>query len=141
MSKTRANGFIRAQLASNRVPTAEIVEGNYDARVIAKWESRRDGEVFQDYSDRIDDPPTPVVAAYTWVNGRDADGEFASPASPSLTQSVRNALSRAAETSPPMSQSVRNAMLRAESIAKADKTKNLSNKGRERTSIAGTIVK
>ena len=40
-----------------------------------------------------------------------------------------------------MSKSVRSAMARAELLAKADKTKNLSNKSKERTSIAGTIVK
>ena len=40
-----------------------------------------------------------------------------------------------------MSKSVQNAMARAESLAKAAKTKNSSNKKKERTSIAGTIVK
>jgi len=100
-------------------------------------------ETIEDYSNCIDNPPTPVVAAYTRMNARrsDASGEFDSPASPSLKQSVSRALCRATETSPPLLQSVHNAMVRAESVAKADKTKNSSNKGRERTSIAGTIVK
>ena len=65
VSKTRANGLIRSQLASSQVPTAEVVEDN-DARVIAEWESRREEEEFQDYSDRIDNPPSPIVAAYTF---------------------------------------------------------------------------
>ena len=43
LSKTRANGFIRSQLASRRVSTAEVFEDD-DARVIAKWESRRKEE-------------------------------------------------------------------------------------------------
>ena len=75
VSKTRANGFIRSQLASSRVPTAEVVQDN-DVRVIAKWESRREEEEFQDYSDRIDNPPSPIVAAYTRVNASDADSLF-----------------------------------------------------------------
>jgi hypothetical protein len=66
VSKTRANGLIRSQLASSQVPTAEVVEDN-DARVIAEWESRREEEEFQDYSDRIDNPPSPIVAAYTFL--------------------------------------------------------------------------
>ena len=40
-----------------------------------------------------------------------------------------------------MSKSVQSAMARAESLTKAAKTKNASNKKKERTSIAGTIVK
>ncbi len=40
-----------------------------------------------------------------------------------------------------MSKSVQSAMARAELLAKADKTKNLSNKNKERTSLAGMIVK
>jgi hypothetical protein len=118
----RANGFIRSQLASSRVPTAEVV-GDNDVRVIAKWESRREEEEFQDYSDRIDDPPSPIVAAYTWINARDDDGEFALPTSPSRTQSVRSALEKAADSTPPMSKSVCSAMARAESLAKARRTK------------------
>ncbi len=140
VSKTRANGLIRSQLASSRVPTAEVV-GDDDARVIAKWESRREEEEFQDYSDRIDDPPSPIVAAYTRINARDADSLFASPTSPSRTQSVCITLEKAAESTPTMSKSVRSAMARAELLAKADKTKNSSIKSKERTSIAGTIVK
>ncbi len=76
VSKTRANGFIRSQLASSRIPTAEVV-GDDDARVIDEWESRREEEEFQDYSDRIDDPPSPVIAAYTQINAHDADSLFA----------------------------------------------------------------
>jgi hypothetical protein len=105
VSKTRANEFIRSQLASSRVPTAEVVEDD-DARVIAEWESRREEEEFQEYSNRIDNPPSPIVAAYTRVNVRDADSLFASPTSPSQTQSVRSALEKAAESTPPMSKSV-----------------------------------
>jgi hypothetical protein len=141
LSKTRANGFIRSQLASRRVSTAEVFEDD-DARVIAEWERRRKEEEFQDYSDRIENPPSPIVAAYTRVNAaRDADSLFASPTSPSQTQSVCSALEKAAESTPPMLKSVQNAMARAESLAKAAKTKNSSNKKKERTSIAGTIVK
>ena len=102
VSKTRANGFIRSQLESSRVPTAEVVVEDDDARVIAEWESRRKEEEFQDYSDRIENPPSPIVAAYTRVNARDADSLFASPTSPSQTQSVRSALEKAAESTPPM---------------------------------------
>ncbi len=105
VSKMRANGFIRSQLASSRVPTAEVVEDD-DARVIAEWESWREEEEFQDYSDRIDNHLSPIVAAYTRVNARDADSLFASPKSPSQTQSVRSALEKAAESTPPMSKSV-----------------------------------
>ena len=54
VSKTRANGLIRSQLASSRVPTAE-----------AEWESRREEEEFQEYTNSIDNPPTPIVVAYT----------------------------------------------------------------------------
>jgi hypothetical protein len=129
MSKTRANGLIRSQLASSRVPTAEVVEDD-DARMIAERESRREEEEFQEYTDRIDNPPTPIVAAYTWVNARDADSLFASPTSPSQTQSVCSALEKAAESTLPMSKSVQSAMARAESLAKAAKTKNASNKKR-----------
>jgi hypothetical protein len=60
VSKTRANGFIRSQLELSRVPTAEVV-GDDDARVIAEWESRREEEEFQDYSDRIDNPPPQLL--------------------------------------------------------------------------------
>ena len=140
VSKTRANGLIRSQLASSRVPTAEVVEDD-DARMIAEWESRREEEEFKDYSDRIDDPPSPIVAVYTRVNTHDADSLFALPTLPSQTQSVRSALDKVAESTPPMSKSVRSSMARAESLAKADKMKNLSNKSKERTSIAGSIVK
>ena len=140
VSKTRANGFIHSQLVSSRVPTAEVFEDD-DARVIAEWESRRKEEEFQDYSNRIENPPSPIVAAYTRVNARDADSLFASPTLPSQTQSVCSALEKAAESTPPMLKSVQNAMARAESLAKAAKTKNSSTKKKERTSIAGTIVK
>ncbi len=131
VSKTRANGFIRSQLASSRVPTSEVVVEDDDVRVIAKWESRREEEEFQDYSDRIDNPPSPIVAAYTRVNARDADSLFASPTSASHSQSIRNALEKAAESTPPMSKSVRTAMARAESLAKAAKTKDSSNKKKD----------
>jgi hypothetical protein len=85
VSKTRANGFIRSQLASSLVPTAEVFEDD-DEQEIAEWESRRKEEEFQDYSDRIENPPSPIVVAYTRVNARDADSLFASPTSPSQTQ-------------------------------------------------------
>ena len=140
-AKTVANGFIRAQLASSRVPTAEVVGDDDDARVIAEWEARREEEEFNNYHSRIDDPPPQIVAAYTRMNARGADGEYMSPTSPSLTQSVRRALKNAAEGTPSMLNSVRSAMVRTESLAKADKTKNSSNKSKERTSIAGSIAK
>ncbi len=105
MSKTRENGFIRSQLASSQNPTAEVVEDD-DARVIAEWESRREEEEFQDYSKRIDDPPSPIVVAYTRINACDADSLFASPTLPSRTQSVCSALEKAAESTPPMSKNV-----------------------------------
>ncbi len=73
---------------------------------------------------------------------RDGAGEeVGSPFLPSRTQSVINALRRAAETTLPMEKSVRDAMIRAESFAKVQKTKNSSNKSKERASVAGTIVK
>ena len=130
VSKTRANGFIRSQLASSRVPTAEVFEDD-DAWVIAEWECRRKEEEFQDYSDHIENPPSPIVVAYTRVNARDADSLFASPTLPSQTQSVRSALEKAAESTPPMSKSVQSAIARAESLGKAAKTKNSSNKKKE----------
>mgnify|MGYP000276798726 CR=1 FL=1 len=144
VSKTIANRSIRAQIASNRVPTAEIVGDDDDVRMIAEWEARRELEEGKDYSDRIDDPPSPIVAAYTRVNAInvcDADGEFLSPTPPSVSQSVHSALKKAAEKSPPMSKSIRSAMAKTESHAKAEKTKNSSNKSKERTSIAGSIAK
>ncbi len=45
--------------------------------MIVEWETQRELEEFQDYSDRIDDPPSPIVVAYTGVNAVnacDADG-------------------------------------------------------------------
>jgi hypothetical protein len=54
---------------------------------------------------------------------------------------VSNALRRAAETTLPMEKSVRNAMIWVELFAKAQKTKNSSNKSKEQASVAGTIVK
>ena len=51
--------------------------------MVAEWESRREEEEFKDYSNRIDDPPSPIVVAYTRIIVRDADGEFASPTLPS----------------------------------------------------------
>ena len=88
VSKTRANGFICSQLALSQVPTAEVVGKDDDARVIAEWESRREEEEVKDYSNHIDNPPSPIVVAYTQIDARDADGEFALPTSPSLTQNV-----------------------------------------------------
>jgi hypothetical protein len=60
VSKTRANGFIRSQLAWSGVPTAEVFEDD-DARVIAEWESRRKEEEFQDYSDHIENSPPQLL--------------------------------------------------------------------------------
>jgi hypothetical protein len=128
VSKTRANGFICSQLALSRVLTAEVV-GDDDARVIAEWESRREEEEFNNYNSHIDYPPSPIVAAYTRINAYDADGEYVSPTSPSITRSVHSALERAADSTPPMSKSVSNAMVREE-LVKADKTKNSSKKAR-----------
>ncbi len=54
-SKTIANRSIHAQLASNGVPTAEIVADDDNARVMAEWETRRELEEFQDYSNHIDE--------------------------------------------------------------------------------------
>ena len=82
----------------------------------------------QDYGKN--NPPTPIVAAYTRVNARDADSLFALPKLPSQTQSVCSALEKAAESTPPMSKSVQSAMARAESLVKAATTKNASNKKR-----------
>ncbi len=62
--KDKINGFICSQLLSSQVPTAEEVQDD-DARVIAEWESQREEKEFQDYSDRIDNSPSPIVAAYT----------------------------------------------------------------------------
>jgi hypothetical protein len=138
VSKTRANDSFSACVELS--PHSRSFEDD-DARVIAEWESRRKEEEFQDYSNRIENPPSPIVAAYTRVNARDADSLFASPTLPSQTQSVCSALEKAAESTPPMLKSVQNAMARAESLAKAAKTKNSSTKKKERTSIAGTIVK
>ncbi len=64
-----------------------------------------------------------------------------SPFSPCISQSVDSALKRAAESTPTLAKSVKDAMSRAESYAKAQKTKNSSNKNKERASVAGTIVK
>jgi hypothetical protein len=47
---------------SSRVPTAEVVDEDDDGRVIAEWESRREEEEFQDYSDRIDNPQRTSIA-------------------------------------------------------------------------------
>ncbi len=47
----------------------------------------------------------------------------------------------AAELTPTVAKSVMDVMSRAESYAKAQKTKNSSNKNKERASVAGTIVK
>ncbi len=126
-SKTIANRSIRAQLASNQVPTAEIVGDDDDARMIAEWETRRELEEGKDYSNRIDDPPSPIVVAYTRVNAInvcDADCEFMSPTQSSLSQSVHSALKKAAEKSPPMSKSIHSAMVKTESLAKAETTKS-----------------
>jgi hypothetical protein len=75
---------------------------------------------------------------------READGEFVpspSPTSPpTVSQSVRTALERAADFTPPLGKSVTSAIARASSLAKTGKTKNSLNKNKERTSIARTIV-
>jgi len=145
VAKTQANNNIRSQLASTRAPTAEIVDsGDEDARVVAEWERRREEEDDSEYDARIDQPPTPIVGAYTRITAREVDGEFVpspSPKSPSMSQSFRSALDRAAESTPPLSKSVSSAIAKASSLAKSEKTKNSSNKSKERTSIAGTIVK
>ncbi len=75
----------------------EIVGDDDDAWMIAEWETRRELDEFQDYSDHIDDPPSPIVAVYTrvnTVNACEADGEFSSPTPPSLSQSVQKGLRR-----------------------------------------------
>jgi hypothetical protein len=144
-SKTQANQCIRSQLASTRVPTAEIV---LDEEMIAEWNRQRDDEDHDEYHDRIDRPPDHIVEAVT-RSLAESDGSFrdgageedGSPFLPSRTQSVSNALRRAAEMTPPMEKSVRDAMIWAESFAKAQKMKNFSNKSKERASVAGTIVK
>jgi hypothetical protein len=116
--------------------------------MIAEWSCQRDDEDADEYRDQIDHPPNHIVEAVTCLLAesdgllRDGAGEEdGSPFLPSRTQSVSNALRRAAETTPPMEKSVRDAMIRAESFAKAQKTKNLSNKSKEQASVAGTIVK
>ncbi len=60
---------------------------------------------------------------------------------PSISQSVNSALKKVAESTPTMSKSIQDALLCADSFAKSQKTKNSSNKNKERTSVAGTIVK
>ena len=90
--------------------TAKIVGGN-DELLIAEWESQRDGEEGDDYHDCIDNPPSPIAVAYSWRNACDADGEFALPALPSLSQSVSSALAKAADSTPPLLKSVRSTMV------------------------------
>lgn len=89
--------------------------------------------------------PTPIVDAYTQINAREAYGEFVpspSPKSPpTVSQSIRSALVRAAESTPPLGKSVTSAIARASSLARSEKTKNSSNKNKERTSIAGSIIR
>ncbi len=75
------------------------------------------------------------------MTGGGGAGVDDSPFSPSISQSVDSALKRAAESTPTMAKSVKDAMSHAESYAKAQKTKNSSNKNKERASVAGTIVK
>jgi hypothetical protein len=59
----------------------------------------------------------------------------------SISQSVDSALKRAAESTPTVAKSMKDAMSHAESHAKAQKTKKMSNKNKEQVSVAGTIVK
>ncbi len=142
----KQNNSIRSQLASTRVPTAEVApdSAEEDAQVIVGWERRGEEEEDPDYEARVDCPPTPIVVAYTRINLREADGEFVpSPlpkSPPTVSQSVRTALERVADSTPPLKKSVTSAIARASSLANAGKTKNSSNKSRKRTSIAGTIV-
>ena len=65
-----------------------------------------------------------------------------SPFSPSISQSVDSALkTRAAESTPTDAKSALDELSCASSYLKAEKTKNSSNKNKEQTSVAGTIVK
>ena len=91
---------------------------------------------------RTDCPPSPIIAAYIRINTREDDREFVpsrSPTSSFMLQSIRTTLDRAAESTPPLLKSVSSAIIaKASSLAKSEKTKNSSNKSKERTSIAST---
>jgi hypothetical protein len=60
-SKTRANQYIRSQLASSRVPTATVV----DQELVDDWDCHRDNEDYEEYCDRRDHPPNHIVQAVT----------------------------------------------------------------------------
>lgn len=139
-SKTRANESIRSQLASSRVRTATVVD---DQDIVNEWEAQRDDEDFDECLQRRGNPPDYVVDAYgrlqEALEGEVGSGD--SPFSPSISQSVGSALKRAAETTPTIEKSAKDALARASSYIKAQKTKNSSNKNKERTSVAGTIAK
>ncbi len=136
-AKTQANNYIHSQLALTRVPMAEVApdSAEEDAQVIVGWEHWGEEEEDPDYEARVDCPPTPIVAAYTGINAREADGEFVpSPSPKSLTtvlQSVRTTLKRAEDSTPPLGKNVTSMIARASSLAKAGKTKNSLNKSRE----------
>jgi len=143
LSKTRANASIRSQLASSRVPTATIVD---DREVVDEWERQREDENFADFTARIDNPPDYIVDAVTRLQEADGDGleggtDGESPCTPTIAQSVSAAMKKAAEATPPLEKSVKDALKRASSLSMKEKTKNSSNKNKERSSIAGTISK
>ena len=109
----------------------------------AEWECQREEEEYDNYCASTDCPPSSIVAVYTRINAHEADGEFVpsplSPMSPSMSQNIRTALDRVTDSTPPLSKSVSSTIARTSSLAKSEKTKNLSNKSKERTLIAGTI--
>jgi hypothetical protein len=144
VSKMRANQYICSQLASSRVPTTTVV----DQELVDDWDHHHDNKDYDKYCDRRDHPPDHIVEAVTrlqqaesGVTGGGRAGVDDSPFSPSISQSVDSALKRVAELTLTVVKSVKDAMSHAESYAKAQKTKNLSNKNKERASVTGTIIK
>jgi hypothetical protein len=104
--------------------------------MIAEWNRQRDDKDIDAYRDQTNHPPDHIVEAVTRlltesdVSFCDGAGEEdGSPFLPSMAQSVSNVLRRAAETTPPMEKSMHDALTQVESFAKAQKTKNSSNKG------------
>ncbi len=74
-------------------------------------------------------------------DGLEGGTDSESPCAPSIAQSVSAAMKKAAKATPTLEKSVKEALKRASSFSMKEKTKNLSNKNKERSSIAGTISK
>ena len=133
LSKTRANACICSQLASSRVPLATVVD---DQDVVDEWEHQREGEEFDDFTARIDNPPDYIVDAVTRLQDADGGGlggstDSESPCTPSIAQSVSAAMKKAAESTPTLEKSVKEALKHASSSSAKQKTKNSSNKNKE----------